>query len=118
MNKQKPLDMKKTPTNLIDITGANLTDVAKIVYGLSKPLGLGELHHEAGELADWEAESLIDESSETPLVMDYVKGRACKMTVIRNELGLFIKPYWYDHTDEQFQELLRRIDEMRIVNAH
>jgi hypothetical protein len=38
--------------------------------------------------------------------MDYVKGRACKMTVWKKGGDLQIRDSWYDHTDDQFDELL------------
>ena len=41
--------------------------------------------------------------------MDYVKGRACKMTVWRENDKLYICNDWYDHSDDDLKELLTRL---------
>ena len=94
---------------MIEITGTELTDVAKIAYALSQPQGLGFLHYEDGNLSDEEAKGLVDaEESDgrIALSMDYVNGRACKLTVFSDEEKLYISDSWYDHTPEQLDRLL------------
>lgn len=93
--------------NMIDITGVDLKMFVKKVYELSMPQGLGFLHYQEGGLTDGEAETLLAHSDDRIAIdMDYVKGRACKMIVFRENGKLFIRNSWYDHTDDQLRELL------------
>lgn len=91
---------------MIDITGVNLADFAKKVYELSRPQGMGFLHYQPKPLTDDEANNLVKEDGRWPLDMDYVNGRACKMTVFRDGDKLHIHDNWYDHSSEQLNELL------------
>lgn len=94
---------------MIDITGIDLVEFAKKVYELSVPQGLGHLHYNAEPLTDDEAKSLIhppDRLYEIILDMDYVRGRACKMVVRKQDGKLLIADSWYDHTDRIFKQLL------------
>jgi len=93
-------------TDMIDITDVNLVEFAQKVYELSSPQGMGFLHYTDKPLTKEEAQSLIDEHGHWALNMDYVKGRACKMTVGRKDGRLLISNSWYDHTDRIFQQLL------------
>lgn len=98
--------------NMIDITGVDLKELAKAAYDLSRPQGMGFLHFEEGALTDEEAASLIQEGSRGdrfPLDMDYVKGRACKLHVIKEGDKLYINDRWYDHSENDLIELLDRI---------
>ena len=95
---------------MIEVTGSKLTDIAKAAYDLSYPMGMGFLHYEEGSLTDEEAEYLITDGKNIPLSMDYVKGRACKLTVFKDGDKLYIDESWYDHSDEQLQNLLSRIE--------
>jgi len=96
--------------NMIEITGADLKDVAKHVYDLSSPQGMGFLHYQEGGLADEDAEKLIDHDDDRcPLSMDYVHGRACKFTVFQEDGKLFIRKSWFDHSESDLSELLKRI---------
>jgi len=99
--------------NMINITGVDLIKFVKEVYELSMPQGLGFLHYKAGGLTDEEAKQFI--ISKVPehcypknivVDMDYVKGRACKMIVFKENDKLYIRSSWYDHMDEQLRELL------------
>ena len=94
--------------NMIDITGSDLVKVAQAVYDLSKPQGMGFLHAKSGGLSDEQAKSLIQEGR-IALRMDYVSGRACKMTVFRDQGKLLIRDNWYDHSENQLMELIDRI---------
>jgi len=94
---------------MIDITGVDLKEFVKKVYELSKPQGLGFLHYESGGLSDEEAQFIVDNCynpTRFAVAMDYVKGRACKMTVHKNGDKLEIKDSWYDHSENQLKELL------------
>lgn len=95
----------------VDVTGVDLVKFVKEVYKLSGPQGLGFLHHEEGELTDDEVEDILktwEKDKQFRLSLDYVKGRACKMTIFRKEDKLYIRVPWYDHTDQQLRELLLR----------
>ena len=95
--------------NMIDITGIDLKKVVKAAYDLSRPQGMGFIHYEEGGLTDTEAESLIDVESKCPVSLDYVKGRACKFNVFRKGGKNYIAKYWYDHTEQDLENLLDRI---------
>jgi len=95
--------------NLIEITGANLVDVAKAAYSLSRPQGMGFLYYQEEELSDEEARGLITDDERCPLSLDYVKGRACKLTVFQSEGKLYIPKSWYDHSSSDLDKLLSRI---------
>lgn len=94
--------------DLIDVTGVDLIKFAQKVYDLSQPQGLGLLHYTKDPLTAEEAKAYIHEGEGwTALMMDYVKGRACKMTVFRKEGKLWIRGDWYDHSDWALEELLK-----------
>ena len=93
----------------IEITGVDLRKFIADVYALSTPQGLGLLHFKAGPLNDGTIDTIIQNGDErVPVRMDYVGGRACKMTVRRDGNKLFINDSWYDHGTDQLRELLRR----------
>ena len=108
---------KKERKKMIDITDVNLVDFAKMVYELSSPQGLGFLHFTPNPLTDAEAEDLVatfKKDKICALYMDYVNGRACKMSVSRAEDGkLTIPDNWYDHTDRIYQQLLSHFNIQR-----
>lgn len=96
---------------MIDITGVDLPEFVKAVYQLSAPQGLGFLDYTPKPLSDEEAEQILKWGDDRiALRMDYVRGRACKITVYRRDDRLKINDNWYDHTDEQLVELLRRFN--------
>lgn len=88
--------------------GICLFNLVKKVYELSTPQGLGALEP-VTELTDEQTQNILDKSDSPRLAvdMDYVNGRACKFIVFKNNGKLTIKDYWYDHTDEQFETLLK-----------
>lgn len=95
----------------IDILNVDLLQFVKEVYALSHPQGMGHFHFQLGPLADEEAKAIINsrEGNGIAVSMDYVRGRACKMTVWRAADGtLSIRDEWYDHTATDLAELLRR----------
>ena len=100
--------------NMIDITGTDLVKLAQHAYALSIPQGLGFLHARAGGLSQEDAQQIVNREradSHVALGMDYVHGRAVKLTVRRErETGeLFISRRWYDHTPDDLRELLKAI---------
>lgn len=102
---------------MIDITGVDLVKFAQKVYELSSPQGMGFLHYTPEPLSEEEAKQLVGHPVEHPdklgmsdsvvLDMDYVRGRACKMTVWKEEGRLVINDNWYDHTDRILDMLLK-----------
>ena len=99
----------------IDITEIDLIKFIKEVYRLSVPAGLGRLHFTEGELTDEEAKEILDiwkDDKQFALDMDYIRGRACKMTIFRKDREgkeIFIRSPWYDHTNTQLKKLLKAI---------
>lgn len=96
----------------IDITGVDLRKFVQEVYDMSIPVGLGFLHARPGGLSDADADAIINREEPNGRIavsMDYVHGRQCKMTVFRSDDGrLTIDNNWFDHTEPQFDELLKR----------
>ncbi|MBA7565285.1 hypothetical protein ES695_13645 [Candidatus Atribacteria bacterium 1244-E10-H5-B2] len=96
----------------IDITEIDLIQFVKEVYKLSIPAGLGRLHFKEGGLTDEDAKGILDiwkNDKQFALDMDYVGGRACKMTVFRDRNRIYIRSPWYDHTDMRLTMLLKAI---------
>lgn len=96
---------------MIDITGVDSIKFAQEVYNLSRPQGLGHLHFTQEPLSESEAKNILSQSGGMiALGMDYVKGRACKMNVLRNpDTGaLEIQDSWFDHDEHDLAELLER----------
>ena len=93
---------------MIDVTGIDLVAFAKKVYDLSSPLGLGFLHYTPEPLSDEDAKKCIIKKGNVILSMDYVNGRACKMNILKErDTGKWIiRDEWYDHSEEQYKELL------------
>jgi hypothetical protein len=96
---------------MIDCTGIDLVKLAQEAYRLSVPQGLGFLHFTSEPLSVEEAKTLVNlEGRSIVLDMDYVHGRAVKLCVRKNEGGTLSLPdSWYDHTDEQYRELLQSV---------
>lgn len=100
--------------NKIDLTGVDLKEFAKKVYELSVPQGFGFFHAVDGPLSEEDAISIVNgfaDDKRIALGMDYTHGRACKMTVFKDESGKpFIYNSWYDHTDSQLATLLEHFN--------
>ena len=96
--------------NGIDITGCDLVALVKKAYELSKPQGMGHLQFREGPLTDEQAKFLIRETTRYPIDLDYVAGRAVKLTARYNDEGkLMIPASWYDHTDDELSQLLQAV---------
>lgn len=82
------------------------------VYELSAPQGLGHMHYDPKPLSDEEAEQVLErfkDRKDIVFTLDYLNGRACKITVWRNEAGtLYIADNWFDHKKAEFYRLLQR----------
>lgn len=97
---------------MIDLTGVDLVDLVKAAYDLSVPQGMGVIHFTPEALTDEEASVLLSRESgsrSVALSLDYVKGRAVKLTVWRDGETLTTRDEWFDHSPEQFRELLDRV---------
>ena len=61
-----------------------------------------------GPLSDEDARNIVKASKDNSLALslDYVFGRACKIVVFKDGDTLTIRDSWYDHTNQQLDELL------------
>ena len=89
---------------------SKLDAVIRAAYDLSRPQGLGFLQATQGPLDE---EALTDikalGSSQYAAGMDYVRGRAVKLTVRRDGDKLYIDAdQWLDHSMSDLQELAAR----------
>lgn len=102
---------------MIDITGVDLRQFVKEVYRLSSPQGRGVFRFQDGPLDDETVDRIIaNEDRHIAVSMDYVRGRACKMTVFKENDGLAINDSWFDHSDSQLRELLVSVVPQRTTN--
>ena len=96
----------------IRVPDEKFTKLVQTIYDLSKPQGMGFLHFTAEPMTDEQAEAIVKSASKSTgsaLYLDYVPGRACKMSVHRDDEGLYINgPSWYDHGEHALKELCRR----------
>lgn len=95
----------------IYINGTDLVSLAKKAYELSAPRGMGFLHATPGPLSTEQAEGLVEDCRNSrfeALRMDYVNGRCVKLFVQREQNSdlIYITDPWYDHTEEDLQELM------------
>lgn len=98
----------KRDKSMIELPDIDLVEFIHKVYELSKPQGLGFLQFSLEDrLSKEEAKAyIIDGDSRCCLSMDYVRGRACKMTVFCKDGKRWVQDTWYDHTHAQYKELL------------
>jgi hypothetical protein len=86
-----------------------LPDAIKKAFELSRPQGLGFIHHREGPLEEEAVQEIMSRGYNRLLAdMDYVHGRSCKFHVRQSEDDGFmlLDPSWYDHSDYQLDELL------------
>jgi len=72
---------------------------------------MGFLHFKDGDISEQEVKEIIDRFSKDKRIavdLDYLYGRACKMTVSRSGEGYELPDSWYDHSNSQYNELLKR----------
>ena len=87
-------------------------DVIRAAYDLSTPQGLGFLHARPGGLDD-ETIARIKESESGLYAasMDYVHGRAVKLTIRRDgDICYIPADSWFDHSLDHLRELAKRAD--------
>lgn len=99
---------------MIDISRASIADIVGAAYNLSRPQGMGQLHYRPGPLSAEEIEHIIGTQLRqgnpiSRLSMDYIKGRAVKMTVFITGGKKYIRFPWYDHSKGQLEELLTEL---------
>ena len=112
------MSKREREENWLDITGVDLGELVRGAYDLSIPQGLGYLHYTPGSLTNDEVDDILTAChvgyKHLAVVMDYVKGRACKMNVFKGEgeeAGrLYIRKGWFNHTDKQLIKLLKRLN--------
>jgi hypothetical protein len=93
-----------------DITGVDLAKLAQEAFSLSRAQGLGFLHATPDPLSGEEAAALVEPTGRIALSLDYVRGRAVKLTVFRSADGsLSVRDDWYDHSEHQDAELWQRV---------
>jgi hypothetical protein len=96
--------------NKIDVSKADIREVVRAAYDLSSPQGLGFLHYTPGPLSDAEIDDLLSRPNNfIAASLDYVKGRAVKLTIWKHEDKTWIYDDWFDHSDQQLRALLERV---------
>jgi hypothetical protein len=108
-NNKTNTQKRKDQSMLVTKDKMDLVKFAQKAFELSRPQGMGFLHAKAGDtLSEDEAKQFIrSEQGKDTLSMDYVKGRALKLHVRQQDNGDFqLSDSWYDHTDEQYKDLL------------
>lgn len=94
----------------IDVTNCDLRQLVAKAYDLSSPQGMGFLHFKPEPLSDGDIDAILARGSECyPVAMDYVKGRAVKLSVRRDADKLTIYDRWHDHSDYDLAELCKAI---------
>jgi hypothetical protein len=96
---------------MIKVDKLDMVKFVRDVYALSSPQGLGFFHFKDGDLSEQEAKEMVDNYSEDKRIaisLDYINGRSCKMTIFRSETGYDLPDSWYDHSESQYNELLKR----------
>lgn len=92
---------------MIEITGVDLRELVKKAYDLSEPRGMGMLHFEAGPLPESSVDDILARGTDKiPVSMDYVKGRAVKLTVWHFDDKLYLQNSWFDHSESDLLRLL------------
>ena len=96
---------------MIEVTHIDLALLAQKAYALSSPKGTGYLHYTPEPITYEQARGLVDNDHRMfPLNMDYVNGRAVKLTVHRDDDNrLWLSDTWYYHTMNQYRELLAHV---------
>lgn len=94
--------------NMIELKDVDLRKFVQKVYAMSQPQGMGFLAAKSGGLSDQDADAILarDKTGRIAAGMDYVHGRACKMTIYRENDKYYIRDTWYDHSLSQLNSLL------------
>lgn len=107
------------------LTETKIPALIRGVYARSEPVGMGYMHVVEGPISEPDVVLLqalggwndLDPDKKpttvaprTRLYMDYVRGRCCKMRVLRLDDGrLFAFEEWPDHSLNQMRELMTEI---------
>lgn len=109
-------------TEVIDLTHMDFRKMIKKAYDLSVPQGLGFLNAERGPLPDTDVEGVLQTCRDSQieyLSIDYLKGRSIKLYIHQvlddqrkcfvdhPDVKFYMYPYWYDHSTQALEELLR-----------
>lgn len=102
---------------LVQVTGCDLVVLLKAAFRLSRHQGLGILEcvlPGANELTTEEAKNIIEHTSNVIYLLDvdYIKGKAVKLQVFRqnkNDQDWWIDSRWFDHQPAQFTKLMESI---------
>lgn len=95
---------------MIEITGVDVRQFIRECYDRSRPQGLGFIHAVNGPIPENEIDDILTRRDKDFVFdMDYVLGRAVKMTVFRDGGKMFIHNNWYDHSGGQLRDLLTAI---------
>lgn len=94
----------------IRVPAEKLRDLVRKAYDLSAPQGMGFLQYRDGSLPDQVLDQIVETHNgwNHGVYMDYVLGRAVKLSIERDDEGYFIHDSgrWFDHSAEQYRELL------------
>ena len=92
---------------MLYIKESDVKPLVQKAFELSKPQGLGFLHFNSDDtLSEDDLNQIICPKTQE-VHMDYVKGRAVKFSINRDNKGLYINDKrWYDHSDNALMELL------------
>ena len=105
-------DFKLDTRGMIEVTGVDLRKLVQAVYRNSRPQGLGILHFKEVDLSSEEVEKIVGEvrvsGTGAVLYLDYVNGRACKFSLIRDESErLWVRKQWFDHSELDLHRMLK-----------
>lgn len=91
------------------IPADRLNLAVRTAYDLSVPQGLGFLHAQPGAMTEEEAEQVINITPGRAIRLDYVKGRAVKLSLNKDEEGYYVHDHgdWYDHGPRLWDEFKR-----------
>lgn len=94
----------------IDLGDINPEAFIRTVYELSCAQGRGFLVDQSSGISREEISPWVADLARAGRVrLDYIKGRSCKMSLHKHDGRYFVREgSWYDHTDTQFDELLKR----------
>ena len=103
--------------NYLDVTGVDMPTLIKAAFDLSVPLGRGIFSFKSGPLSDQEAIqlSLRQRLPGAEFSMDYLHGRALKLTVFMEDDRLYIPRVWFDHSIDDMRNLMKAIGREDLV---